>query len=102
MNELIHRPEPEPEVVEPEIVGLRPPPPPFWKRALARAAAGLFLGLTGLSLCLIGTVLTVTIVGASLGIPLILTGLCITLLAFWVFTGGGKIALRRHFNDEIR
>lgn len=91
MSELDHRPEPEPEVVEPEIVGLKPPPPPFWKRMLARAAAGLFLGLLGLCLCLIGAVLTLTIVGASLGIPLLLAGLVLALLALGVLFGSGKI-----------
>lgn len=84
------RHEPEPEVVEPEIVGLEPPPSPWWRRVLARAALAAFLSVLGAGLCLVGVILTITVVGAGIGIPLIVIGLCILVLAVIIFFGGGR------------
>ena len=67
--------ESEPEIIEPEIVGLKPPPLPWWRRLLARAAFAVFLAVFGTVLALIGVILTLTIVGAAFGIPLIIIGL---------------------------
>ncbi|MCX5787402.1 MAG: hypothetical protein NTX64_02670 [Elusimicrobia bacterium] len=70
------------EVLEAEVVGLEPPPPPLWRRLIARAVLSLILGGAGLVAIVIGLVLTITIVGAPMGIPLVIIGvvLCVAAL----------------------
>src|SRR3989338_7821049 len=82
-------PEPELEVIEPEIVGLDPEPP-WWRRMLARIAPSLLLGILGIGLCVVGLVLTISLVGAALGLPLLLIGICVLLLAFFLLLGRGR------------
>ncbi len=80
----------EPEVVEPEIVGFEPRPP-LWKRIVGRLALALFVGVLGLGLCVLGVVLTITVVGAAIGIPLVLLGLGLILFAALLLFGGGQM-----------
>ena len=83
--------EKEVRVVEPEIVGLELPPPSLWRRIAAKVAVSLFVGLVGLGLCAIGVVLTLTIVGAWMGIPLVLVGIGLIVFSVFLLIGGGKI-----------
>jgi len=77
-----------PEIVEPsrvvdaELVGFEMPPP-LWRRVLARAALAVILGAIGLVLVVVGVILTVTIIGAAIGVPLILLGLLICAFALF-------------------
>lgn len=94
--------EPGPESVdEPEVFrpGERPKPqePDFRFHAplLLRAIASVLLALGGLAALAVGAVLTLTIVGAWAGIPLLLLGLALLLLAVVTLFGGGKFTLRR-------
>ncbi|MBI4387304.1 MAG: hypothetical protein HY551_07965 [Elusimicrobia bacterium] len=74
----------EPEVLDPEIVGLEPPPLPIWKRFLLRTALGAVFFATGAGALLLGIVFTLTIVGAFIGIPLIVLGLALMALAVFL------------------
>jgi len=51
----------------------------------------VFLVLTGAGLCVVGVVLTLTVVGALAGIPLILVGLGLMIAAFFLPLGGGSV-----------
>lgn len=85
--------EEEPEVIDPEIVGLEPPSLPLWKRLLLRTALGVVVGAVGMAALLLGIVLTLTIVGAFIGIPLIVLGFILMALAVFLpmRLGGIKI-----------
>lgn len=76
-------------VIEPEIVELEPSPS-LGRRLLSRLVFSLFVGILGIALCLLGAVLTITIIGASVGIPLIFAGLFIILIALFLLLGGGR------------
>jgi len=78
-----------PKVCEPEIVG-RQSPRSGWRRALARAAYGVALGAAGVGFSLVGAVLTVTILGAPVGIPLSMIGLGLLMAAFLIAAGAGR------------
>lgn len=80
-------------VVEAEVVG-RPKPVPLWKRAAARVAAAGALALLGLVLIGAGAFLTLTVVGAVVGIPLALAGLGLVAAAAFLLLGGGTISIR--------
>lgn len=82
--------EPVRRVVEPEVVGLDEPKVPFWKGILARAAVSAGVAFFGLVLCGIGLLMTITIVGAAVGIPLMVGGLLICALSVFVFFGFGS------------
>ncbi len=66
----------KPKVVEGEIVGLERRPS-LWRRLMARLTMTAIVGCLGLAFCLAGVVLTVTIVGAPAGLPLLLIGLAL-------------------------
>jgi hypothetical protein len=58
----------------------------------------VFLVLVGAGLSILGVVLTLTVVGAFAGIPLILLGLGLIISAFFLPLGGGAVrfqALKR-------
>ena len=76
-------------MVSGEIVG-HPEPAPLWKRVLGRAAAGLILGSFGLLLAVIGAVLTLSILGAAIGIPLFILGVVLMLAAALLALGRGR------------
>lgn len=82
----------EPREVEAEVVGLERPAS-FWSRLKSRLALAAVLGVLGLGFLAAGLVLTLTVIGALAGIPLMFVGLA--LLAGMVFTlfGGGSIRL---------
>jgi hypothetical protein len=90
MDRLPARRAVEPEVVEPEIVGFEQRPS-LWKRIAGRMGLSLFVGALGLGLCAFGAVLTLTVVGAAIGIPLVLFGLGLILLAALLLFGGGPM-----------
>jgi hypothetical protein len=89
MNHLPATNPPEAESAEPsrivdaEIVGLEPPRPPLWRRLAAKAALGLVLGAVGLCAVVLGAILTVTIIGAAVGIPMVVVGLILCLMALF-------------------
>ena len=85
--------EPEPEVVEPEIVGLEPRPS-LWRRLASRFVLCAATAALGLALIAAGVLLTLTIVGAMIGIPMILLGLGAIFLAVLLFFGGGNVKFR--------
>ncbi|MFA5976228.1 MAG: hypothetical protein WC859_08720 [Elusimicrobiota bacterium] len=80
----------EPEVLEGEIVGLPPRPLSWWRRLLARGILAVAFGVLGLGLCALGGVLTLTIIGATIGVPLILVGLILMVIPLILLFGGGS------------
>ncbi|MBI2070952.1 MAG: hypothetical protein HYT79_10185, partial [Elusimicrobia bacterium] len=62
-------------------------------RLAARAVLSLALIAIGLAICLIGGLLTISIIGAAVGIPLIIFGAAVVLLAVYLLFGGGKIKI---------
>lgn len=94
----------EPDFVEAEIVydgdgSERQAPPPFEPPGLftrfKRMIAGL-LGLAGAILLVLGMILTSTIIGAIIGIPLILIGMALLAGAFKLaFSGSQNIVFRK-------
>ncbi|MBI5208448.1 MAG: hypothetical protein HY927_00580 [Elusimicrobia bacterium] len=95
------------EVLEPtEVIGpagtesLRPcdgsrGPSGFLRGLAARAASALVLGCAGLASACLGALLTVSIVAAPLGIPLLLLGLGLMAAALFVGLGGGRVRVGR-------
>ena len=81
----------ESRIVEPEIVGLEPPRPSLWHRIAARLAVSCLVGMVGVGLCLIGVVLTLSIIGAAVGIPMILLGIGAVGVAVLLLFGGGRM-----------
>ena len=51
----------------------------------------MVLALVGVGLCVLGVVLTLTIIGAVVGIPLVFAGLGLLLMAFVLPLGGGSV-----------
>ena len=84
----------EPRIVEPEIVGFEKKPSPL-RGALSRVFFSIVMALVSLGLVAGGIVLTLSIIGAPLGIPLILAGLGGFLFAIFMFLGGGKIRVQK-------
>jgi hypothetical protein len=84
----------DPEAVTPEIVGLEPRVP-AWRRWMHRAAFSLALAVGGLVVCAVGTLFTLTVVGAVVGVPLIFAGLFALLLAAALMFGRGKVGVVR-------
>jgi hypothetical protein len=66
-------------VVDAEIVG-HEPQPPLWRRAADRVVRGAVMFAVGLGLIAAGLILTATIIGAVVGIPLAFLGLCLCLV----------------------
>jgi hypothetical protein len=83
--------EEEPRLVEAEVVGLEPPPPSLWQRIKARLKVSLFLAALGLALFIGGLFFTLTLVGAPIGVPLMIVGALCVLAAFWILIGGGIV-----------
>ena len=83
-----------PKVVVPEVVG-HERRPPLWRRALARVGAAVVLGLLGLGLVVFGLFLTATLVGAAVGVPMVLFGLVVLVGAAFVLLGGGAVVVRK-------
>ena len=79
------------KVAEPEIVGSEPTPLPLGcQRVASRLVFSLVLGGVGLCALILGAILTITIVGAIAGIPMVLLGLSLVLVAIIVGLGGGR------------
>jgi hypothetical protein len=72
--------DPAARIVTPEIVG-NEPKPPMWRRAVDRAMLGAVMGAIGLGLIVVGVLLTATIIGALVGIPIALLGLALLFVA---------------------
>lgn len=81
--------QPEPETVEAEVVGFEPRPS-LWRRILARLRFGLLLAVLGAGMILVGAVLTISIIGAPVGIPLVFIGLFFITAALFTVIGGGR------------
>lgn len=84
--------EPEAEVIEPEIVG-HAKPASLWRRIVSRLLLSLALGAVGLCLILAGILLIITVVGAAVGVPLLLLGLALVALSLFLLFGGGTTRL---------
>ncbi|MDE1975738.1 MAG: hypothetical protein KGL04_06745 [Elusimicrobia bacterium] len=89
--------EPGPRVVEGEIVGgkegrARLRGGSRLERLAARAGLSVILGLIAVALIAAGVLLTATIVGAVVGVPLALLGLAIGAAAAWILVGGGTMS----------
>jgi len=84
----------ESEVLEPEIVGLEPPPPSLFKSFLQRGLLMLALVLAGVGLCVVGLVLTFTIVGAVLGLPMLFLGLGLVVFSLLTPLNGRSIKVK--------
>lgn len=80
----------EPEVIEPEVVGYEKQPS-WWQRFKSRALLSLIIGIVGLVLCVVGALLTISIIGVVLGIPLLLFGIAAIVMAVYLFLGGGNL-----------
>ena len=91
MNNLPEKRDSDPEVIEPDIVGLEPPPQPLWRRLVARAAFAVILAVIGAALALLGVILTLTILGAFVGIPLIIVGVLVCFGALLLPLTSGRI-----------
>lgn len=61
------------------------------ERLAARAGAAVVLGVIALALVAAGALLTMTIVGAVVGVPLALLGLALGAAAVWILVGGGTM-----------
>jgi hypothetical protein len=83
-----------PKVVEPEVVGLEKPPS-WGRRLLARVGLAAVLGCLGLGLLVFGALLTATLVGAAVGVPLLLVGVVLLAGAAFVLLGGGTVVVRK-------
>lgn len=79
------------EVLEPEIVGLKPARPPWWRQLLSRMLLAGFVAVMGVVVCAVGFVFTLTLIGAAIGIPLIFLGVILLLLAGFLLLGTGRI-----------
>ena len=87
-----------PRVVEGEIISERERGSPRsgsrLERLAARAGVAVVLGVIALALVAAGALLTVTIVGAVVGVPLALLGLALGAAAVWILVGGGTMVFR--------
>jgi hypothetical protein len=93
-------PKEEPRLVEAEIVdeggdacasGVYSASTSLLRRLLARAALSLFLGALGLALIAVGTILTITIIGAPFGVPLVVIGFLFCLVALLSLFARGQV-----------
>ena len=75
--------QPAARIVEAVVVG-HEPKPPLWRRLVARAALGVVLGAVGLGAVVVGAIMTITVVGAVVGVPLVVVGLLLCLMAAFV------------------
>ncbi len=91
MSGLAPRPSDEEKVYDAEVVGLPPPPPPFWKRIFSRLFMTAVLILVGGGLCVAGVLLTLSIIGAVVGIPLVFAGAALILAALFLPLGAGTV-----------
>lgn len=82
-----------PRVVEGEVLGHETEPPrPFQAGGvLARLALALLLSLVGLGLFVVGILLTLSIVGAVWGLPLMFLGALMAGAAGLILFGGGRL-----------
>lgn len=100
MTDLEPRPDEE-EIAEPEVIrpGERPKPrpPEFQPKAplFFRAIAAVAIAGAGVISLAVGLVLTISIVGAWIGVPLLALGLALLAVALAVLIGGGKFTIRR-------
>lgn len=90
----MQEPEETPRVVEGEIIGPQPAAPrPFQKSGiLARLALALLLGILSMGTMAVGAVLTLSIVGAVWGIPLLIVGAFMAFAAGIILLGHGRIS----------
>jgi len=91
--------EPGARVVEGEIVGgpgggAPPRGGSRLERLALRAGLAAVLGVIALALIAAGALLTMTIVGAVVGVPLALLGLALGAAAVWILIGGGTLVFR--------
>ena len=101
MSGLAPRPPDKEKVYEAEVVGLPPPPPPFWKRVFSRVVMTVVLIAVGVSLCVLGLVMTLTLIGAVAGIPLVFAGAGLILAALFLPLGAGTVRFQA-FRPEGR
>lgn len=101
MADLEPRPDEE-EIAEPEVIrpGERPKPPKapeFQPKAplLLRAIAAVAIAGAGVISLALGLVLTVSIVGAWIGVPLLALGFALLAVALAVLLGGRRFTIRR-------
>lgn len=89
----------EPEILSPGNRGRRqesftePPPPPLERPGLLqrlKATLAAVLGLLGAGLFLFGAFLTSTVIGAIIGIPLMLLGALVFFLLFKLLASGSN------------
>ena len=110
-----HAAQPEPETVEAELLseghpgprgprpsfgGDFPPPPAPGPRGLldrARALAAMAAGLGGAALLLLGLLLTTTVIGAIVGVPLMLAGMALLALALRLASNSKSSLVFRKF-----
>ena len=86
--------ESEPRIVEAEIVEegeVRETSTSFFRGLLSRVVLSIILGLLGAAMIAAGVVLTVTIIGAPFGIPLVIIGLLVCFVAFLSFFARGQV-----------
>lgn len=67
-------------IVDPEVLG-HEPGPSFLRRLAARLGVSLILGAVGLLVVFVGGVLTLSIIGAAVGVPLLIIGLLLVISA---------------------
>ena len=89
---LPSEPSGEPRLVEAEVVGMERPAS-RWARFKTRLLLAAVLGMLGLLFTTAGVVLTLTLIGAVAGIPLILVGFALLAAMVWILFGGGSVRL---------
>ncbi len=70
------------------------------RRILARVVLSAVLGAVAAALCVIGILLTVTVIGAAVGLPLVLLGAALAVAAAWILFGGGTVLYRSERMDR--
>ena len=91
MIQFLSEKEPELKVYDAEVLGQEPPLPPWWRRVLSRVVLSGLLALLGLACGFVGAVLTITVVGAAIGLPLLIIGFLLLGVAVFVFLGAGSM-----------
>jgi hypothetical protein len=87
------------KIVDPEIVG-HEPQPPFWHKLVSRLVFCIILGGVGFVAIMLGTILTITIVGAAVGMPMLFMGLIFVVFAVVIGVGSGRVITVRGRHDE--
>jgi hypothetical protein len=82
------------EVVDAEVVG-HEPPSQQWQRLVSRLVFCLILGGVGIVAVILGAILTVRIVGAVAGIPMVPS---LVLVAVIIAVGGVRFIIVRSFD----